>query len=419
MAKKKAVRKTALAANTDENNSASVNNRKNGSPALPEDLSNARQSPPAEERYAKELEFLEAQDSGPKPAGWKLSPTAIVTFICGSGKDKLKRPKGGPSSDLPASMTISEKFVGDRAIVERCVVTLAGERGLLLVGEPGTAKSMLSELLSAAISGTSDLTIQGTAGSTEDQFRYSWNYGQLLASGPSPEALVPSPMYLGMQQGKIVRCEEVTRCLPEVQDSLISLLSERRLMIPELAGQDTSLFAVPGFNVIATANLRDKGVSEMSAALKRRFNFEVIAPISEHDREVELVKRQSKALLEESNVPATVDEGLLDLLVTTFRDLRDGRTVEGWSVEKPGTVMSTAEAVAIAAAIGRQTAYFPSDIDPLSLLPGQLLGVVLKDEEADRGRLLAYWDSVVKRRAKSGDRSWKRLVELRSVLEES
>ena len=157
----------------------------------------------------------------------------------------------------------------------------------------------------------------------------------------------------------------------------------------------------------------------MSAALKRRFNFEVIAPISEHDREVELVKRQSKALLEESNVPATVDEGLLDLLVTTFRDLRDGRTVEGWSVEKPGTVMSTAEAVAIAAAIGRQTAYFPSDIDPLSLLPGQLLGVVLKDEEADRGRLLAYWDSVVKRRAKSGDRSWKRLVELRSVLEES
>ena len=126
---------------------------------------------------------------------------------------------------------------------------------------------MLSELLSAAISGTSDLTIQGTAGSTEDQFRYSWNYGQLLASGPSPEALVPSPMYLGMQQGKIVRCEEVTRCLPEVQDSLISLLSERRLMIPELAGQDTSLFAVPGFNVIATANLRDKGVSEMSARL--------------------------------------------------------------------------------------------------------------------------------------------------------
>lgn len=409
MAKKKAVRKTAADANNANREVASQ----------PDGPNKSRQSPPAEERYAEELAFLEAQDSGLKPAGWKLSPAAVVTFICGSGKDKLRRPKSSSQTDLPASLAISEKFVGDRAIVERCVVTLAGERGLLLVGEPGTAKSMLSELLSAAISATSDLTIQGTAGSTEDQFRYSWNYGLLLASGPSQEALVPSPMFLGMQQGKIVRCEEVTRCLPEVQDSLISLLSERRLMIPELAGQDTSLFAVPGFNVIATANLRDKGVSEMSAALKRRFNFEVIAPISEHDREVELVKRQSEALLEESGVPSTVDEGLLNILVTTFRDLRDGRTVEGWSVEKPGTVMSTAEAVAIAASIGRQAAYFPSDSDPLSLLPGHLLGVVLKDEEADRGRLLAYWDSVIQRRAKSGDRSWKRLVELRGVLEES
>lgn len=404
MAKKKAVRKTAIAK----------------SPTMPvSQTASSRQAPPAEERYSEELTFLEALDSGIKPAGWRLSPSAVVTFICGTGKDKLKVPKGSTATNLPASLAISEKFVGDRAIVERCVVTLAGERGLLLVGEPGTAKSMLSELLSAAISGTSDLTIQGTAGSTEDQFRYSWNYGQLLASGPSEEALVPSPMFLGMQQGKIVRCEEVTRCLPEVQDSLISLLSERRLMIPELAGQNSSLFAAPGFNVIATANLRDKGVSEMSAALKRRFNFEVIAPISEHAREVELVKRQSTALLEESGVPTTVDEGLLEILVTTFRDLRDGRSVEGWTVEKPGTVMSTAEAVAIAASIGRQAAYFPSDIDPLSLLPGHLLGVVLKDEESDRGRLLAYWDSVIQRRAKAGDRSWKRLAELRSVLEES
>lgn len=404
MAKKKAVRNTATVKSAKAATKVSAS---------------ARQAPPAEERYSEELAFLEAVDSGIKPAGWRLSPSAVVTFICGTGNDKLKLPKGSSTTGLPASLAISEKFVGDRAIVERCVVTLAGERGLLLVGEPGTAKSMLSELLSAAISGTSDLTIQGTAGSTEDQFRYSWNYGQLLASGPSEEALVPSPMFLGMQQGKIVRCEEVTRCLPEVQDSLISLLSERRLMIPELAGQNSSLFAAPGFNVIATANLRDKGVSEMSAALKRRFNFEVIAPISEHAREVELVKRQSTALLEESGVPPTVDEGLLEILVTTFRDLRDGRSVEGWTVEKPGTVMSTAEAVAIAASIGRQAAYFPSDIDPLSLLPGHLLGVVLKDEESDRGRLLAYWDSVIQRRAKAGDRSWKRLAELRSVLEES
>ncbi|MCA9063565.1 MAG: AAA family ATPase [Planctomycetaceae bacterium] len=386
-------------------------------PASPSSSTNRRQAPPAEDRFADELAFLRIWDQQTRPDGWHLSPQAVVTFICGSGDEKLSLPAGAPAQSVPGTLQIAEKFVGDRALIERCVVTLAGERGLLLVGEPGTAKSMLSELLSAAISGTSSLTIQGTAGATEDHFRYSWNYSLLLASGPGPDALVPSPMMKGMRTGHLVRVEEVTRCLPEVQDSLISLLSERRLMIPELHGEAGSLFASPGFNVIATANLRDKGVSEMSAALKRRFNFEVIPPISAHHREVELVRRQSTALLAESHVTTPVDEGLLDILVTAFRDLRQGHTSEGWTVERPGTVMSTAEAVAIAASIGRQTAYFPSQKDPLSLLPGHLLGVVLKDDPQDRARLLSYWDGAVQRRAKDGSRLWKRLHELRRDLE--
>jgi hypothetical protein len=130
---------------------------------------------------------------------------------------------------------------------------------------------------------------------------------------------------------------------------------------------------------------------------------------------VELVRRQATALLETSNVQIPVDEGLLDILVTAFRDLRAGRTVEGWSVEKPGSVMSTAEAVAIAASIGRQVAYFPSQKDPLSLIPGLLLGAVLKDDAQDRARLIAYWDSTVKRRAEKS-RNWQRLLELRRDL---
>jgi MoxR-like ATPase len=375
-----------------------------------------KQSPPAEERYADELQFLRAWDSAKKPDGWVLSPQAVVTFICGSRGEPLRLAPGQDGKGLQSnSLVIAEKFVGDRSLVERCVVTLAGERGLMLVGEPGTAKSMLSELLAAGISGTSSLTIQGTAGSTEEHLRYSWNYAILLAQGPGEAALVPSPMLTGMRLGQIVRVEEVTRCLPEVQDALISQMSERRLMIPELQGEIGSVFAIPGFNIIATANLRDKGVSEMSAALKRRFNFEVIAPIAEHHREVELVRRQATALLESSNVQIPVDEGLLDILVTAFRDLRAGRTVEGWSVEKPGSVMSTAEAVAITASIGRQAAYFPSQKDPLSLIPGLLLGAVLKDDAQDRARLLAYWDSAVKRRAETS-RNWQRLLELRREL---
>lgn len=374
-----------------------------------------KQSPPAEERYAQELAFLKAVDSSVRPDGWFLSPQAIVTFVCGSRGETLRLPKGCDDKNLPEALVINEKFVGERSLVERCVVTLAGERGLLLVGEPGTAKSMLSELLAAGVSGTSALTIQGTAGTSEEHLRYSWNYALLLAQGPGEAALVPSPMMTGMKNGQVVRVEEVTRCLPEVQDALISQMSERRLMIPELQGDSGSVFARPGFNVIATANLRDKGVSEMSAALKRRFNFEVIAPIAEHQREVELVRRQATALLQASNVQTPVDDGLLDILVTAFRDLRVGRTVEGWNVEKPGSVMSTAEAVAIAASIGRQAAYFPSQKDPLSLIPCLLLGAVLKDDAQDRARLLAYWDSTVKRRAESS-RNWQRLLELRQEL---
>jgi MoxR-like ATPase len=372
----------------------------------------AQQQPTAEQAWADELAFLRAIDRETRPPGWQLSPGLVVRFIMGSGGERLVVPAGVDA----APMAIVPKFIGPRGLVERAVVTLAGERGLLLVGEPGTAKSMLSELLSAAICGSSALTVQGTAGTSEDHLRYGWNYALLLARGPCPEALVDSPVLTAMRAGRLARIEEVTRCLPEVQDALVSILSERRLAIPELGG-DATVSAAPGFNVIATANLRDKGVSEMSAALKRRFNFEVVPPIAEAAAELALVRTQATALLSRSGATMRVDEAVIEALVTAFRDLREGRSAEGWAVEKPGTVMSTAECVASAAAIARQVAYFPSQRDPLSLVPGHLLGTVLKDEPEDRGRLLAYWDSVVRRRAEGGARTWQRLAELRGELE--
>jgi MoxR-like ATPase len=300
------------------------------------------------------------------------------------------------------------------------VVTLAGERGLLLVGEPGTAKSMLSELLAAAISGTSALTVQGTAGTTEEHLRYGWNYALLIARGPEPAALVPSPILVAMRTGSIARVEEVTRCLPEVQDALISILSERRLSIPELVGEAGVAYAQAGFNLIATANLRDRGVSEMSAALKRRFNFELVEPIGSFELERRLVERQAAAALERTGARLEVDAAVLEALVTAFRDLRNGRTAEGWAVEKPGTVMSTAEAVGVATSLGLQAAYFssPSQRDVLPLLPGYLLGVVRKDDPQDQARLLGYWDAAVKRRADAGARTWARLWELRTTIEQ-
>ncbi|HEV3172439.1 MAG TPA: AAA family ATPase [Actinocrinis sp.] len=376
----------------------------------------ARQILSAEERYADELAFLAAYDDGPRPPRWALTPRAVVTFICGSGGEALKLPK--PHETLPERMTIPVKFVGERALVERCVVTLAGERGLLLVGEPGTAKSMVSELLAAAVCGTSALTVQGTAGTTEDAFRYGWNYALLLAQGPTPQALVDSPVLTAMRTGRAARVEEITRCLPEVQDALVSILSDRRVSIPELNGGEDgqgSVAAVPGFTVIATANLRDRGVSEMSAALKRRFNFETIHPIADAAAETELVRRQATAAVERAGAGYSVDDSVLDALVTVFRDLREGRSAEGWDVERPGTVMSTAEAVQVTASLGLAAAYLSAG-DVLDLVPGHLLGVVRKDDPADHGRLLGYWDGPVRRRAQDGSALWRRLWDLRETL---
>ena len=334
----------------------------------------------AEEQYATELAFLAAYDQGPKPPGWLLTPRAVVTFVCGETGLRLDKDAKTEHPELPARMDITAKFIGDRALVERCVVTLAGSRALMLVGEPGTAKSMLSELLAAAICGSSELTVQGSAGTTEDQLRYGWNYAMLLAHGPSTEALVPSPVLQAMATGKVARIEEITRCQPEIQDALVPILSERRMAIPEL-------------------NLRDKGVSEMSAALKRRFNFEHIDPIADRNVEVNLVKTKTQQAIDKAQAQGTVDTMVVETLVTIFRDLRQGLTTEGWAVEKPGSIMSTAEAVAISSSIALSSVYFPLNESAVSLIPGHLLGAVRKDDDKDATRLQAYWDSVVRRRA--------------------
>lgn len=357
--------------------------------------------PPAEERFADELRRLAKADAkATRPQGWNLSPRAVRDFICGN-----------------QALEVPRKFYGDDVLVERAIVGLAGNRGLLLIGEPGTAKSMLSELLAAAISGCSTLTIQGSSGTTDDQIKYSWNYALLLAEGPSKRALVPGPVYQGLQLGKLVRFEEITRCPPEIQDALISIVSEKLLMVPELAEEsDRLLLGQPGFNIIATANIRDRGVHEMSSALKRRFNFETVYPISDLQREVEVVTDQCQSLLAGAGAVVKLDVDVVQLLVTAFHDLREGVTVEGTQVEKPSTVMSTAEAVSVAFQAALDAFYYGDGKLNADCIGRHLVGTVIKDNPSDIKKIQHYFDVVVRARGKSLGGAWAELSKVQQWI---
>ncbi|MEH0846343.1 AAA family ATPase [Micromonospora sp. CPCC 205711] len=354
------------------------------------------QRPPAEVRYSDELAKLAADDGDPRPPGWALSLRAARRFILGD-------PAAG----------IARKFVGDPSLIDRALVALATSRGLMLVGEPGTAKSLLSELLAAAVSGDSTLTIQGGAATTEDQIRYSWNYALLVADGPSPRALVPAPLLRGMAQGRVVRFEEITRCPLEVQDCLLSPLSDRVLAVPELPGADAMVFAREGFNVIATANTRDRGVNEMSAALKRRFNFETVFPIPDLATELGLVEAEAGALLRRSGVTVPPRRDVLEVLVTTFRELRTGLTERGDAMERLSAVMSTAEAVSVAHAVGLRGWFLRGEAGDAADLVACLAGTAAKDDPEDLARLRRYLEQQVPRRPGG---QWQALHDARHLL---
>ncbi|MEU5692383.1 AAA family ATPase [Actinosynnema sp. NPDC020468] len=352
---------------------------------------NTVQRPPAEVRYADELDRLRDQDRAHRPPGWALSLDAARRFVVGDERLGVRR-----------------KFVGDPSLVDRALVTLATSRGLMLVGEPGTAKSLLSELLAAAVCGESTLTIQGGAATTEDQVRYSWNYALLVSEGPTPRSLVPAPMLRGMAEGKVVRFEEITRCPLEVQDCMLSLLSERVIAIPELPGADGMVFAREGFTVIATANTRDRGVNEMSAALKRRFNFETVFPIADFGTELALVEQESSRLLEKSGVGVPPRRDVLEVLVRTFRELR-GDT----GGERLSTVMSTAEAVSVAHAVGLRGWYLRGEAGSAADVVECLAGTAAKDSPEDLTRLRRYLEQQVPRHR---GEQWQELYRYRHLL---
>ncbi|MDX2201000.1 MAG: AAA family ATPase [Phycisphaerae bacterium] len=337
----------------------------------------------AEEQFAEELAALAKQDDRQRPPHWKLSPWGVAHYILGGNLDR--------------GIEITPKYIGNRRLVEIAVATLATDRALLLLGVPGTAKTWLSEHLAAAISGDSTLLVQGTAGTAEETIRYGWNYALLLAKGPSREALVPSPVMRAMQEGKIARVEELTRIPADVQDTLITILSEKTLPIPEL---DDEIQAVKGFNLIATANNRDRGVNELSSALRRRFNTVILPTPATADEEVSIVKTRVEALGRALELPGDappVEE--IRRIVAIFRELRDGKTTDGKTkLKSPSGSMSTAEAISVVNSGLALAAHFGDGKLRAGDVASGLTGAIVKDPVQDSIVWKEYLETVVKER---------------------
>lgn len=345
--------------------------------------------PHAEQQYAEELAELAKADEHPRPPSWRLSPWAVATYILGGR--------------LANGFEITPKYIGSRRLVEIAIATLATDRALLLLGLPGTAKSWLSEHLTAAISLDSTLLVQGTAGTNEESMRYSWNYARLLAEGPSQQALVPSPIMRAMAQGKLARVEELTRLPSDVQDTLITILSEKTLPVPELG---IEVQAVKGFNIIATANNRDRGVNELSSALKRRFNT-VILPVPDTlEEEVSIVQTRVESLGRALELPAEkppLEE--IRRVVTIFRELRSGVTADGKvKIKAPSSTLSTAEAISVVNQGLALAAHFGDGYLRAGDVASGLVGAIIKDPVQDRVAWMEYMETVMKERS-----SWKDL----------
>jgi MoxR-like ATPase len=339
--------------------------------------------PHAEQLYAEELAELAAADRRQRPPSWRLSPWAVATYLLGG--------------TLDSGFEITPKYVGSRRRIEVAIATLTTDRALLLLGVPGTAKTWVSEHLAAAISGDSTLLIQGTAGTAEEQVRYGWNYARLLADGPSRQALVPSPVLRAMAAGKVVRVEELTRIPSEVQDALITILSEKALPVAEL-GEEVQ--AVPGFNLVATANSRDRGVNELSSALKRRFNTVVLPVPDTAEEEVDIVRRRVESLGRALELPVEPPAlGEIRRVVTVFRELRNGETADGRTrLKSPSGTLSTAEAISVVSSGMALAAHFGDGRLRSGDLAAGLVGTVVKDPVQDEVVWREYLEMVVKER---------------------
>jgi MoxR-like ATPase len=200
-----------------------------------------------------------------------------------------------------------------------------------------------------------------------------------------------------MVDGKLVRFEEISRVPSEIQDSLITILSEKMLAVPELGFH---VQAKRGFNLIATANSRDRGVNDMSAALTRRFNKVVLPVPADIDTEVQIVRKRVAEIGSGLQLPAPPPaEEAVRKIVQIFQELRRGQTIDGkQKIKPPSGVLSTAEAISLFGNSMALAGHFGNgEVDDRDLAAG-LHGVIIKEDERDATVWVEYLENIMKKR---------------------
>ena len=338
----------------------------------------------AEQEFAAELEALAEVDDKQRPPRWKLSPWAVKTYLLGG--------------TLENGFEVTPKYIGSERLIEIAIATLATDRALLLYGLPGTAKSWVSEHLAAAISGRRRCWCRARRAPTKSALRYGWNYARLLAEGPSRAALVESPMLKAMEAGLICRVEELTRISGEVQDTLITILSEKTLPVPEL---NIEVQATKGFNVIATANNRDKGVNELSSALLAAVQYGGLARARLARRRGEDRQPARRAAWPRPRAARRRSPALEEIrrVVTILRELRNGVTEDGKTkLKSPSGTLSTAEAISVVTGGMAISAFYGDGRLHAGDIISGLIGAIVKDPVQDQLIWQEYIQTVIKER---------------------
>ena len=287
---------------------------------------------PAEAKYADELDWLESIDDGPKPFSWRLSPGWCGCSCSAPSGRRLDRD-------------IAQKWFGDRSFVERSIVTLASDRGLLPDRRPRHRQELARR---AARGGHLPRLDPGRAGHR----RHHRGPHQVLVErvhgdrpGTVPRRDDPSPIMTAMDQGVIGRFEELTRATSDVQDALISILSEKYVSIPN-STTTTSSSPSPASRSSrppTAATGRQRPVLGPQAAVQLRAHPGGDQQ-AQRGRDRPVPHRRAAA-------PAPDRAGraahLLDILLQSFADLRAAAAAAASDDEKLESALSTAEQIGV------------------------------------------------------------------------